>query len=105
MTTNRSRANWHIDQKDLLIMMLIYKGGASINEMLSAIRVSSTGTVAGRLDKLEVLGLVEQPKFRKSRSRLLTEDGLNYLASCSMITDEAVEMELKKRGTRIQLPT
>lgn len=76
-----------IDNKDLLIMQMIHEKNPSIHEMRVAIHARSTGTVAHRLEKLQKLGYVVQPKPRQPRSREVTKRGEGVLAGAGIINE------------------
>lgn len=89
------RKKTHIDAKDILIMTLIMDGNPSIHEMRQAIKASSPGTIAERLEWLEDRELVNQPRFRQPRSRTITEKGLTVLYEAGVISKEVLNARLQ----------
>jgi DNA-binding HxlR family transcriptional regulator len=85
------RKKTHIDQKDMLIMILIKNGNPSVHEMRAAIQANSPGTIAERLKWLQEQGLVIQPRFRQPRSRRLTDYGFQVLYEADLISKEEYE--------------
>ena len=77
-----------LDGKDLLILHLIYQGNPSMHELRRAIQVRSVGTIANRLARMEASGLIVKKAKRQSRSRRITQLGLNLLKAKGLVKQD-----------------
>lgn len=70
-----------LDDKDVIILTMIRDNSSvSYTEIVKSIHATSVGTASNRMRKLEELGLVEKPAYKKqARSRFLTNKGKQYL--------------------------